>query len=114
MPSALLDDLVQRGLADWVTYGEAEAAIESNLGIGETDTLGLVLSVFKRVLELRLMEFGEVSEDGFHNWGLDMTGTLDRIRDRRVHLDHVPWPGDVCWLANTPEGNERAIRSRQN
>jgi hypothetical protein len=54
------------------------------------------------------MEAGDVTDAGFHAWGVPPDEATARIERSWERLGHLPDIGDVCWLANTDAGSRRA------
>lgn len=54
------------------------------------------------------MEVGDVTDHGFVPWGLSPDDAMVRVEQKWRDLGRSPDLGEICWLANTDFGDERA------
>lgn len=107
--SGLIDELLLRGVEDWVMASDVAWLIKLNApergpALTRTDALQLIEDVVKT----GLMVLGDVADAGFVPWDVPVDEALHRVRSSwRLDVD-VPGLGEVCWLANTRLGDERA------
>jgi hypothetical protein len=66
------------------------------------------LDAVKELLERRLWKVGELSAEGFREWPSSIPRSLARIEDEWRATSRELLPGDICWFANTPEGDAAA------
>ena len=66
------------------------------------------LDALKELLESGFWEVGRLSADGFERWSGSADDALSRIRDEWCKLARPLQPGDICWFANTSEGDRAA------
>jgi hypothetical protein len=106
---ALIDELLIRGIDDWVTASEV-AWIAKSKGKAETDdsVTQLSLDLIRAALLAGLMKAGDVTDGGFFAWETGPEESGVRIQREWKELGHLPDLGDVCWLANTEAGDDRA------
>ena len=111
----LADDLLVRGLDDWVMLSEVEylvRRITPDAGLDQVirETAALV----ETLSSAGLVEVGDVQEQsGFVAWSLSPAETAARIRSEWSGLGRSLEMGDICWLANTAGGDEKARRVSQ-
>lgn len=109
MTSPVITDILLRGNADWVYLAEVVWSIKSIEGEQEKDKMmERSLSVIRELLASGLADIGDVTDGGFFEWNMPLDEAIDRVRTEWMALDHDLWPGDVCWLANTPAGDRLA------
>ncbi len=104
-------DFVNRALIagtdDWVHASDLVGIVgESN--IEDLEALRLMwIGLVSELLAKGLMVPGDADRDGFHPWGYDFGRSMERIVGE---LDAIGLaelrPGSVCWLNNTPVGEE--------
>lgn len=108
----LIDELLIRGADDWVTAAEVAWVAKSSGGAETNDGIRtLSLKLIQDVLVAGLMEAGDVTDQGFFGWGESPIEATARIQHSWEQLHGVPNLGEVCWLANTEAGNQRARSS---
>ncbi|HLI37208.1 MAG TPA: hypothetical protein VKV80_07680 [Streptosporangiaceae bacterium] len=108
----LIDELLVRGADDWVDAAEV-AWLAKSVGKATTDedVKKVSFDLIRAVLLAGLMEAGEVAGGGFFAWNISPTDSVNRIEHAWEILGRLPDIGEVCWLANTAAGNQRAQRS---
>jgi hypothetical protein len=105
----LLDKLVISGVDDWIMACEvASVAKFEGRASSESDSRNLSIQLIQEVLERGLMEIGDVTEGGFRTWNVSIEEAMERVQREWLALPEGPNLGDVCWLANTKKGDERA------
>lgn len=107
-----IDYVLASGEDDWVPFGVV-VYVARTIG-GATDEQAqrtLVLALVEQLLDRGLMEVGDCANGPFVAWGLSKEEMLRRISHEWSILRHPPRPGEVCWLSNTPAGDDKA-RSR--
>jgi hypothetical protein len=104
----LEEELLITGLDDWVHLADIAWAAKSAGARTKHHEVDLAISAVRSLMDAGLMQIGDVSDGGFFEWGLPLEEALERLRRGWLALDHDPWPGDVCWLSNTQEGNREA------
>ena len=108
-----IDDLLIRGVDDWVHTPEVEWVAKSTGGASTPDQiLDLSLHLIREVVQQNLMEIGDVTESdrGFRKWGLSKEEAMQRVEREWKALGRNPNLGEICWLCNTEKGNERGER----
>jgi hypothetical protein len=106
---ACIEDVLNRGLDDWIDITEL-AFVAKSVGRAGTDAeiRDLSIEIIRNVIQEGLMEVGDVTTDGFHRWGLSPDEALKRIEHDWAALGRWPYTGDICWLSNTEKGDEIA------
>jgi hypothetical protein len=108
-PHAFVDGILTRGLHDWIQAAEVVSVVKSALPTApEVDILDLSLSVIRELVKGGLMSAGDVTTDGFREWGLEQEAAVERIEREWIALGRRPGLGEVCWLSNTDAGDKRA------
>ena len=109
MTSGIGEDLLVRGLDDWVHLAEVAWVVKSaNTSANEHELVEESLKVIRGLLAEGFAEIGDVTDGGFFEWNVPIEVAIDRVWREWTGLDHDLLQGDVCWLANTELGNERA------
>ena len=105
----LLDELLLRGLDDWVMAAEV-ASLARSVGGAATDTevRDMAVEAISAVVEDGLMQVGDVSDGGFFEWDMKPEDAVQRVASEWRALQRSPDIGEVCWLSNTPAGDARA------
>jgi hypothetical protein len=115
---AVIVDLLVSGTDDWVDMPTIISSLIDieGLTIGQPELLReRTLDVVERLLAAGLMEAGVTPRggSGFVRWDLSVQDTMSRITYLWDHLRNVhgeaaqlPGLGDICYLSNTPVGNE--------
>lgn len=107
----LVDELVVRGTDDWVMAADVAWIITDGFSSSsEEQIFETSLGVIRIVLDRGLMEVGDVTDEGFVPWELPAHEALTRVEHKWRELGRFPDLGEVCWLANTDLGDERAGR----
>lgn len=110
MLDACLDDLLIRGLDDWIQAAEV-ASVARTIGGAESGEMvrALSLQLIRTLLESRLIEVGMVDEhEGFVPWRIPAGVALERIESEWSARPTGPGLGEVCWLNLTEQGQARA------
>jgi len=108
---ALLDEILVRGLDDWIQACEVQSCTIEVCGAHTGDEMRrLSLAIIRHALELGLVRVGDVTTGAFRPWPGDVDAIVRRVEREWMALEDGPNLGDVCWLANTPAGDERARR----
>ena len=103
------DEILVRGRADWVDFSEMYWLVRKWSLAHALDPRLEVVNLLRRLLSDRLVRIGTVVRgSGFVPWDLNENEIIDRLLYEWNALDHEPRMGDVCWLANTPAGDQRA------
>jgi hypothetical protein len=114
----VIADLLVSGTDDWVDMPTIISSIIDieRLTVNQPELLReRALDVVERLLAAGLMEAGETPADapGFVKWNLSVQDTMARIvylwdNLRNVHGERTQMPtfGDICYLNNTPIGDE--------
>lgn len=103
-----LDELLKRGVADWIDAGEV-AHVARSVGGAQTEAeiQALSLELVRAVLEHGLMTIGEVSENGFHPWTKPISEVLPSVAREWRGLGRGLLIGELFWLSNTASGDAR-------
>jgi len=115
-PDEIAARVLDAGAYDWVSLG----AFPTMLGQATSEPTPPALieegiATIFALLREGYVEVGDIRRgEGFVPWSVTPDEARDRIRTAWSALDHAPYPGDVCWLANTSLGDARAreLRSR--
>lgn len=105
-----LHDLLLAGRDDWISLAEAIWHLsdpESPSRVKRESTLNSL----RHLLDAGLVAVGDVSSGGFVPWPGTPIQVLERLEADWDRLGRAPLTGDLCWIANTPLGDERAERS---
>ena len=98
---------LDRALDDWVPV---DTLIWNAIQVVPEDSdrfAGFFATVLDYLLREGLMIVGDIGDTGFEPWTSSIEDTVERvIRDCQA----VAWSpqGSLCWLSNTPEGDQRA------
>lgn len=108
---SLLEDLVARGVGDWVQASEVVGLVIDHLGPLtdegiEAAALGLVALAVGRDLVVS----GDLSGATFEAWNTSPAESLWRIVRSWAELGRLPHLGEVCWLMNTSLGDDLGQR----
>lgn len=107
--SRVIDELLIRGVDDWVTAADVAWLAKSVAGAtSDEDVLDVATTIIKEVMNEGLMQVGDVTDGGFFEWDLSPEDALERVIREWRTLGRSPDLGEVCWLANTPAGDARA------
>jgi len=102
------------GYDDFVSLsGVVGFVLQSPDWTGREDPFAEVLHLVRELLTRGWVTVGDLSRSGFVPWKLDTQGSLDRIEREWRALGRDIYPGDICWLANTPAGNARVAEARR-
>jgi hypothetical protein len=98
-----------RGLDDWVDAAEVAWVVKDVLKLtADVEIRRVALEVIADLILQQLMTVGDVTNDGFSEWSVTPVKAVERIRATWSALVGLPRMGDICWLANTSDGNRRA------
>jgi hypothetical protein len=110
---AAIDELLKRGVDDWVHDGEVGEFARSFAGAATPEQERLVsLRLVAEALRRDLMEIGDLSGEGgrFRKWDMPDDEALQHADRGWRSLGQTPEVGEVFWLRNTPEGDRRGRR----
>jgi hypothetical protein len=104
-----LDDILDRGLGDWVSLAEVVDVVRTRGSVEPADLAAAAIAVVSEALDGSLVRLGSITADGFEPWISERTESLERVR-QLLESGRVSQADGVydCWLANTPLGNEHA------
>ncbi|MGW4642774.1 hypothetical protein ACWEN6_29945 [Sphaerisporangium sp. NPDC004334] len=104
---ALIAEVLDEGLDDWVTLGHVmyRATIVSSAGPDESRKMAL--SALEVLLKNALAVAGNIGDSGFEAWGLSPRQAFERILSEGENRNWVFGLTDV-WLANTEKGDNLA------
>jgi hypothetical protein len=104
-PRTFLEDLVARGVDDWV-YDAELLDIAARHGVeAPDDRRTLAIGLAGAALFSGLMEAGTVTDDGFAPWACSTSAAIEKIAsDWLSRDDPLVMPGEIVWLNNTPRG----------
>lgn len=106
----LTERLLLVGSDDWLHLADIAWSVRQFAADDCRDVISIGTEALAMLLDQGLIQVGEVSDVGFVQWEMANADAVARIRREWLALDGEPQPGDVCWIANTPLGNERASR----
>jgi hypothetical protein len=113
---SLLEDLLARGVDDWV-YDAELLDIAFRHGIKDAgDRRTVAVGLVTEALIEGLMEAGTVSTDGFTAWTCSPADAAARVASEWLaRADPLVMPGEIVWLTNTAHGTEvgTAVLSRE-
>ncbi|WP_409491102.1 hypothetical protein [Amycolatopsis sp. cmx-11-12] len=101
---------IEEGLDDWVPV---DSLIWNTFQIVPRDSdrfAGFFTSVLDYLLREDLMVVGDIGDTGFEPWTSSIEDTVERVvRDCQA----VDWSAGLglCWLSNTPKGDQQAQSS---
>ena len=109
--------ILLRGLDDWISLAEVRFVmhlVERDDGVPylERDPVALrdaSLDAIAVLVENDLAHLGDVKPD-FEPWPLTRDEALQRLRREWWDPEKDLRPGNICWLQNTPAGDEVARR----
>ncbi len=105
----LVEELLRRGLDDWVDATEVAWVARSVGGAtSEAEVRDLSLRVLRELLGRDLMDVGMVTETGFTAWKIPVDQALQQIESEWLALPKGPDLGDICWLNLTKKGSIEA------
>ena len=107
---ACLDDLLIRGMDDWIQATEvASVARTTGATTSEVAVRELSLRLIRTLLEAGLVEVGMVEEQrGFVPWKTPFDDAMQRIESAWCMRPTSPDLGEVCWLSLTEKGEAKA------
>lgn len=117
----MVDDVVSRGTDDWVDVCEVSTRVRANAArygftLSVDAQLDVALEVIRRVLDAGYMVAGETPGGGrgFVSWELDPSASYECIEREWRAYEHPEEINisEVCWLSNTPLGNEHGLAVR--
>jgi hypothetical protein len=100
------EDLLIAGLDDWLHI--ADVTYHLGLPRDRKDAACQAEAAIRDLVEKGLVLVGDVTGDRFVAWDGSAGAIGRRVLTAWEALDHDPVPGDVCWLANTAEGDRLA------
>lgn len=104
----LIEDLLANGVDDWV-YAAWVQGVAQRSGLTDSAMIRqLSIGVIAEVLVAGLMVAGDVIDGKHHTWNSTPADSLRRITAEWTAVGEVQlYPGQIVWLCNTAEGNER-------
>ena len=108
---ACLDEVVRLGADDWLDASSvASVAITVGRAASVNAIRDLSIRVIAEAVRRGLMEVGELDDRirGFRKWPMTADRALARIQTEWEALGRNPSVGEVCWLANTRDGDSLA------
>jgi hypothetical protein len=110
--SQCVDEVLVRGLDDWIQAAEVASIARTRGGAREDDEVRRIsIEVVRELLGRNLMEIGDVSVAGFRSWNLSALDALARIDADWRNLPNGPELGQLFWLALTESGQRIAGES---
>ncbi len=102
----LLEDLVARGVDDWV-YDAELLDIAAQHGVEDPrDRRTLAIGLVTEAVVGGLVEVGSVSSDAFARWDCSASAAIERVaREWLSRADPLVMPGEIVWLNNTARGS---------
>ncbi|HEV7465407.1 MAG TPA: hypothetical protein VGP96_03850 [Candidatus Dormibacteraeota bacterium] len=105
----VIDELLLRGLDDWLQMAEVVFVVGSaDPALSNDEKKVRALEVITEMLDGGLVEAGEVTADGFVSWRLSPKTAIARIVERWSRVEDMPGSGEVRLLANTAAGDAAA------
>lgn len=101
--------LLLRGLDDWVSLDEARWAVSLVEPGSAAEIREATLRAMAVLVENGFARLGALSP-GFVPWSLPPAEALRRVRTTWWDPEAELRPGNVCWIENTPAGDEVARR----
>jgi len=106
--------LLVRGLDDWLHLADLDWLVRKQLPhSADADVPNLAAEAIATLVDDGFVQVGEVTDGGFIEWDSTAADARLRIEAEWLALDHPAAPGDVCWVANTSRGDERARQMRR-
>ena len=105
------EKILKTGEDDWVPLIVVVGLVRQQMpDAQEGSVIESTLRIIGELVNAGLMTIGDLSgpKGGFKSWRLSPTEALHRIRGEWLALNRPISLGDVCWLANTDEGNAKA------
>jgi hypothetical protein len=117
VPRRLLEDLLARGVDDWV-YDAELLDIAATRGVeNPEDRRTVAIGLVAEALVGGFMKAGTVSDDGFTPWPGQAADAVEKIAsDWLSRDDPLVMPGEIVWLSNTARGSvvgEEALAREQ-
>lgn len=109
---ACIEDLLIRGLDDWIQAGEV-ASVAYTTGRAQSceERRDLSFRIIQKLLDDGLAVAGAVDEHrGFVPWDIPADAAIQRIEREWPTRPAGPEPGEVCWLSLTEKGHAHAQR----
>ena len=116
MNIALITQILVLGLDDWIRLAEIASAVRTHSPLDDPHEVPQkTLEVIEDLMKLGCVKVGELLGNGaaiqFREWGMDIPSTLKELQKRWLDYGgpiHPELGNDVCWLMNTPKGDELA------
>lgn len=107
---ACIDELLVRGLDDWIQAAEVASVSRKAGGASSNpDCRALSLRIVRQLLDRGLFEIGLVNElAGFVPWALSVDAIMQRIEGCWPEGSPSPELGECFWLRLTAEGERQA------
>ncbi|MFT4049173.1 MAG: hypothetical protein QM648_04960 [Solirubrobacterales bacterium] len=102
----LLEDLLTRGVDDWVSASEL-MAVSGDIGAqSDEDRRTIAIGVATHAILEGLVEPGGVTNDGFVPWAIPPSEAVIRMAREWLERDDPDViPGELFWLRNTDSGD---------
>lgn len=102
----LLQDLVARGVDDWIYDAELLDIAKQHGAEDPHDRRTVALGLLAEVLLGGLMEAGSVTDDGFAAWTCSPAESVERAAELWLsRSDPLVMPGEILWLSTTQSGS---------
>jgi hypothetical protein len=108
---ACLNELLKLGGDDWL---DASSVASVAITVGGAASLDAIrdssIELITEAVRRGLMELGELDDRirGFRKWRMSPDRAIARVRQEWEALGRNPSVGEICWLANTGEGDALA------
>lgn len=107
MTTPVIQEILERGLDDWLDFVDVADAIRVVEGVEREAAEEQAIEVIEDLVRAGLIEVGSVAKgQGFLSWGISVEETMTRIRQEIAALGRQPSLGDVCWISTTPAGDK--------
>lgn len=108
---ACLDEIVKLGAEDWLDASSVASVAITVGGAASVDSIReLSIRFISEAVRRGLVEIGDLDDRirGFRKWPVAADRAIARIQQDWESLGRNPSVGEVCWLANTREGDALA------
>jgi hypothetical protein len=105
----LKERILFSGRDDWMYLGEIASHVCKYLECkNELDVIDPTINIIGEMVSDGLLEIGNISTGVFKSWDTTLADSLMKIKQDWISLGAPLNISDVCWLANTPKGDEIA------
>lgn len=102
----ILIEVLDRGLDDWIDVAEVMGiVVEFGDWPQGPEQDEWALALIRTLLEQGMMVAGDLSEEGFREWGLSPDAAFARIEREWRALGRSPALHEIGWLSNTEHGD---------